>query len=120
MMGDGRLPGSRPRTESPMQRRPRAMTLECLEPREVPTGAVDTSFGTNGETLVQFDAYDAPNSIVRQPDGKYLVGGSTFGVGNDDFVMARLDTGAALDPTFGCGGKGRTDPGSNRAMPALF
>jgi uncharacterized delta-60 repeat protein len=103
-----------------MRARNRAIALERLESREVPTGAVDASFGTNGSTLVQFGAYDALNTIIRQADGNYLAAGSTYGLGNDDFVMARLDRNGALDPSFGDGGKVRTDLGHNDAIVSIL
>ncbi|MBK9761093.1 MAG: hypothetical protein IPO90_14255 [Flavobacteriales bacterium] len=71
-------------------------------------GGLDMSYGVNG-----FASVDVPNatmddearSAVVQPDGKLLIGGSTysFGVG-DEFTLVRLLPDGTLDSGFGTNG----------------
>src|SRR6185369_10994892 len=48
-------------------------------------------------------------AIVRQPDGKLVVGGSTSPGSNRDGFLARYNTDGTLDATFGTGGIVRID-----------
>jgi uncharacterized delta-60 repeat protein len=43
--------------------------------------------------------------MVRQPDGRIVLAGSTYATGGQrDFALARYTTAGVLDPTFGTGG----------------
>lgn len=43
--------------------------------------------------------------MVRQPDGRIVVAGSTYAAdGHHDFALARYTTAGVLDPSFGTGG----------------
>jgi uncharacterized delta-60 repeat protein len=74
--------------------------------RLMPTGALDTTFGTGGKAPIDFGGDDFGASIARQPNGRILVAGrsvptqtgAVVAVGGG--VVARLRTKGALDPDF--------------------
>ncbi len=70
-------------------------------------GTLDTTFGVNGITTVNFfDSLDQGVGIVQQPDGKLVVVGVVNGPGCTPCMgVVRLTTTGALDATFGSGGK---------------
>jgi len=77
------------------------------------SGDLDTSFGVNGKVVTGFGPNDSrATSIVVQPDGKMLAGGScqTFD-GSIHFALARYNPNGTLDTTFGANGK---------AVPRVF
>lgn len=83
-------------------------------------GAIDTTFGTNGHTLVTAGAGpDEAKAIVRDAMGRYLVAGSIEGMTNLDLGVARLTANGALDPTFGTNGVARFDLGGVDLIEAL-
>jgi uncharacterized delta-60 repeat protein len=66
-------------------------------------GAIDTSFGTGGTAIVPTGV----NSLVRQPDGKFVLLGAGAPASDLQFPQlfaVRLDADGALDPSFGVGG----------------
>jgi uncharacterized delta-60 repeat protein len=69
-------------------------------------GKLDTTFGTNGVTMVTFtDFINEPNSVAVQPDGDIVVVGfSETTSGGFNFAMARFTPNGQLDDTFGNGG----------------
>ncbi len=60
-------------------------------------GSPDNTFGTAGKSILSFGSWSHANSLVVQPDGKYLIGG--FG-GAGQFFIARTTVDGQLDPTF--------------------
>lgn len=73
-------------------------------------GTLDVLFGNQGCTSVAFDLGGGLNDdlydMALQTDGKVLlVGSAEWGGGDADFAIARLDSGGALDSSFGAGGK---------------
>jgi uncharacterized delta-60 repeat protein len=64
-------------------------------------GSIDTSFGSNGSTIVSFANREAFNAVAIQSDGKIVAGGSNDGA----FILARFLPDGTLDPSFGSGGK---------------
>jgi uncharacterized delta-60 repeat protein len=77
-------------------------------------GSLDTGFGTNGITKVDFasGSDDQAFDVAVQSDGKIVVVGSTLTTTNgDDFAIARLNTDGSLDTGFGTGGKVNIDFG---------
>jgi uncharacterized delta-60 repeat protein len=83
-----------------------AMTVTRL----MPSGSLDTGFGTNGTTAIDFGALaDLAGGAVLQPDGRIVVAGYTQAT--EDVAVARLTSGGALDPSFGAGGKATVDFG---------
>jgi uncharacterized delta-60 repeat protein len=73
-------------------------------------GTVDTSFGTNGLVDLQFAHNATSCSLLIQPDGKIVVGGSAgdeqtlFWFHVTDFALARFNADGSPDTTFGSGG----------------
>jgi uncharacterized delta-60 repeat protein len=67
-------------------------------------GSLDTSFGTGGKVKTSFGSNnDLANSVVIQPDGKILVGGSTSGGPGTgaDYALVRYNSDGSLDTSFG-------------------
>lgn len=91
-------------------------TVDFYMRKFTPTGAVDTSFGTNGVVRTNFHSrfdgvptYDIPQILKVQPDGKILFAGycptlepnpQTRAFGADACVM-RYNPNGTLDQTFG-------------------
>jgi uncharacterized delta-60 repeat protein len=68
-------------------------------------GTPDGSFGTGGITRTAVgNSEDIANAMVRQPDGRIVIAGSTYAGGQRDFALARYTTAGVLDPGFGTGG----------------
>ncbi len=68
-------------------------------------GDLDNSFDDDGRALVNFGNDDKGRSVAVQPDGKIVVGGFSNAPGANDFAVARLGPGGALDGSFGTGGR---------------
>jgi serralysin len=70
-------------------------------------GSVDTTFSGDGTTTVGFNGKaDNANDLIIQSDGKLLVMGSAFVVGNGtDLAAARFNSDGSLDTTFDSDGK---------------
>jgi len=76
--------------------------------RYTKNGALDTSFGTSGTVLTDFDSAsdDFATAVAIQPDGKIVVAGFSHAHGrNSDFALARYTASGKLDEGFGAGGK---------------
>lgn len=54
-------------------------------------GKPDSSFGTNGQTLVDFGASDVANALALDADGKIIAAGFARENGSNDFALARLN-----------------------------
>jgi uncharacterized delta-60 repeat protein len=77
-------------------------------------GSPDTSFGTGGRVLTEFDGNnDQAKSVMVQPDGKIVVAGNAqIGVvlaAEQDFAVVRYLSDGTLDASFGTGGKSTLD-----------
>ncbi|VXC14391.1 hypothetical protein [Massilia sp. 9I] len=69
-------------------------------------GTLDTSFGSNGETLVVFGSAVTTTGVLVGPDGAVVVTGSTPVAGSGtDFAVARLTANGSLDTGFNGSGK---------------
>ena len=73
-------------------------------------GALDSSFGTGGKVVTDFDANAVNEGALAaaiQPDGKIIAAGyvSLTSPGPGFFALARYNTNGSLDTTFGNGGK---------------
>ena len=81
--------------------------------RYASNGVLDTSFGTDGMTQIDFGSCcQSANKVLLQPDGKIItVGYANTESSDSDFLLARLTSDGSLDPTFGAGGKVRTSFG---------
>jgi uncharacterized delta-60 repeat protein len=82
--------------------------------RYTTTGALDTSFDTDGIVTTPFGlGDDYADDLKIQTDGKIVLAGSSDNGSNFDFALARYNTNGALDTTFGTGGKVITDFNAN-------
>ena len=69
-------------------------------------GGLDPSFGTGGKVTTKLGVNDYGNDLIRQPDGKLVVAGSsTQNVTLGDFALARYNANGSLDTSFGGTGK---------------
>ena len=65
-------------------------------------GRPDETFGDEGIQLGSFGAQDNEiNTIVIQPDGQILIGGTSLQGNRDLFAVARLEADGEFDETFG-------------------
>jgi uncharacterized delta-60 repeat protein len=81
--------------------------LEQLESRVLlNAGALDPTFGTNGEVTTQLSGGFAGVGVALQSDGKIVEAGTTqlSGMGGNSFALVRYTTSGALDTTFGNNG----------------
>ena len=72
--------------------------------RYTANGILDSSFGQNGMTIINFSSY----SIAIQDD-KILAAGYLYNNGTEDFALARYTANGALDASFGENGMVTTD-----------
>jgi uncharacterized delta-60 repeat protein len=82
-----------------------------------PNGALDTTFGTSGETISDFGPIadyfaDDATDIIILSDGKIVLVGDSDGAGYYDFLIARYNADGTLDTSFGAGGRTKTDLGN--------
>jgi uncharacterized delta-60 repeat protein len=85
-------------------------------------GKLDSSFGAGGKVLTDFQgSNDEGNALVRQPDGRVVVVGSTHdpATGLSSFGLARYRARGSLDATFGGDGRVITDFGSAAIAQAV-
>jgi uncharacterized delta-60 repeat protein len=70
------------------------------------TGALDSSFGTNGKvvSVIVNGNPGYPNEILLQPDGKIVGIGIAAPNGFERHLLVRYTASGALDPTFGTNG----------------
>jgi uncharacterized protein (TIGR02145 family)/uncharacterized delta-60 repeat protein len=70
------------------------------------TGALDTSFGSNGTRTIGGTGVDIARAVTTTSDGGYIIAGWTnsFGAGNDDMYIVKLTATGALDTSFGSNG----------------
>ena len=70
-----------------------------------PNGKLDRSFGQNGTEITLFTDYDVAESIAIDSQGRIVAGGFA----KRDLGLARYEPNGHLDPSFGDGGKVRTN-----------
>lgn len=64
-------------------------------------GTLDTSFGNGGVTIITIERLDREGFILIQPDGKYLLAGtSASNATGFNFTVVRFTTDGQLDTTF--------------------
>jgi uncharacterized delta-60 repeat protein len=81
--------------------------------RLMPDGALDTTFGTSGWTVLPvLAAADIIRAIALQPDGRILATGSASNGTNLDLAVMRFLESGQPDATFGTGGKRTFAPGT--------
>jgi uncharacterized delta-60 repeat protein len=81
------------------------------------TGTFDTSFNGTGKVVTAVSALDdGANSLIIQPDGKLVVGGSCYNnVSIEEFCVLRYTASGVLDITFNSTGILRIPLGSDSA-----
>jgi uncharacterized delta-60 repeat protein len=92
-----------------------ALLVTFAAPSAAAPGQLDPSFGVGGTVVTEFpSSYSGARAVAIQADGRIVAAG--FAHTNDsiisDFALTRYDSSGALDPTFGTGGRVRTDFGS--------
>ena len=82
--------------------------------RYTTSGRLDVGFGRGGKVVTDLGTNDdqAP-AVAVQADGKIVVAGVSGDHVAADFALVRYTPGGRLDPTFGAGGKVRTDFGTH-------
>ena len=82
--------------------------------RYQPTGALDLTFGGDGQVFTPFAAYsqETIQALLLQPDGKIIAAGDTSDGYNVDFALVRYATNGTVDRTFACGDYTQTDFGA--------
>ena len=92
--------------------------------RYTPTGALDTTFGTNGITNTSFAGFIfTPFGFAVQKNGDILVAGEALGrgeAGRMEFGLARYTSNGILDTTFGNGGLVTTLVGVRTDIPTAM
>jgi uncharacterized delta-60 repeat protein len=78
--------------------------------RYLPTGKLDTTFGTGGLASTGFAGGESGTGVALQPDGKIIWVGSqgnpSFPAGGTfSFAVARFNANGSLDTSFGTGGQ---------------
>jgi uncharacterized delta-60 repeat protein len=80
--------------------------------RLLPSGALDTRFGSGGAVTTDLDVWDVGASdLAIQRDGKIVVGGSSldtrliFGWSDENMFLARFNANGSMDDSFGDDGK---------------
>jgi uncharacterized delta-60 repeat protein len=83
-----------------------------LVARYRPNGKLDRSFGEGGAITTPFTDFDQAESVAIDSQGRIVAGGYA----KRDLALARYEPNGGLDPSFGDGGKVRTNlPGSAAA-----
>ncbi len=71
------------------------------------TGIIDSSFGKNGLSIIDFGYDEYMSSLVIQPDGKIIAAGYSddFLYQNEFYILARISQAGLLDSSFNHNGK---------------
>ncbi|HUM47679.1 MAG TPA: delta-60 repeat domain-containing protein [Chitinophagales bacterium] len=78
-----------------------------------PDGSPDSSFNTTGYLVMDYNSeFNYGWTLDLRPDGRILVGGSTFENGSFKVFLLQLLGDGTLDPAFGTGGITTLYPGS--------
>jgi len=83
--------------------------------RVTPSGAVDTTFGDGGRTVIRYGLYQDHyvHDLALTPDGRILVGGYAQASGRATAALARLTADGEYDTEFAADGS-TTIPGDER------
>ncbi len=68
-------------------------------------GLADTSFGNNGSITTDIGNTEFSKCIILQPDGKFLVGGTTLISSIPNIFIARYNSNGTLDNSFNSNGR---------------
>lgn len=83
------------------------LTDFLVESRSEVNANLNTSFGTNGQSIVNINPSDTYYEVIFQTDGKILACGTTGSVGIGaarDFVVSRFNANGTLDLSWGTNG----------------
>ncbi|MBI4238117.1 MAG: Ig-like domain-containing protein [Deltaproteobacteria bacterium] len=95
------------------------VTRDFLLLRYTATGALDTTFGTNGRVVTDVGYDNQLTRLVVATDGKIWAAGSRYGAqATNPFVLARYNSDGSLDTTFSDDGY-LTYGGSNTAVTGI-
>lgn len=72
--------------------------------RYLPSGMLDTTFGTRGIVYTVLSQIDFSNDAIIQKDGKILVAGASYNGANLDIVVLKYNSNGSLDNTFNLNG----------------
>jgi uncharacterized delta-60 repeat protein len=87
-------------------------------PLPLPSGSLDTSFGTGGKvTTVLGTNYSSASAVAVQTDGKIVAAGASYDGTCWAFGLARYNVDGSLDTSFGTGGKVTTAFGTVSDTP---
>ncbi len=79
---------------------------DCFIARYFSNGSIDSTFGTDGNTIIDFGEFEGFSSSVIQPDGKIVAAGSTVNISEEsDIILVRFNADGTPDDTFGEEGK---------------
>ena len=67
-------------------------------------GSIDQSFGNNGIVTTDISGNAIVETILLQPDGKILAGGTAWSISNGNFLFVRYNSDGSLDNSFGFNG----------------
>jgi uncharacterized delta-60 repeat protein len=83
----------------------------CAFARYDVNGSIDSSFGTEGNLIIDFTKgdYDHASGLAVQPDGKIVASVVALNGTNYNFAALRLNRNGTLDNSFGVKGKVTTD-----------
>jgi uncharacterized delta-60 repeat protein len=71
-----------------------------------PDGTLDSSFGSNGYSIIDYDESEFINAMGIQPDGKILLAGSSNKIGVSTYMLiVRLNKDGSADKSFGNDGE---------------
>ncbi|MFN0037183.1 MAG: T9SS type A sorting domain-containing protein [Saprospiraceae bacterium] len=70
-----------------------------------PGGSLDNTFSFDGKLTTAVGEESAGYSVLIQPDGKIVVGGSGGASGNSDMALVRYNSDGTLDASFSTDGK---------------
>ncbi|MFT3793312.1 T9SS type A sorting domain-containing protein [Flavobacterium sp.] len=81
-------------------------------------GTLDTTFGTNGKTVIEPGITSFCSALAIQSDDKILLAGHTLSpfTQNNEFVVSRFNADGSIDQDFGTNGFTRTAVGSGSSV----
>jgi uncharacterized delta-60 repeat protein len=80
-------------------------TNDVLVMRFNANGSVDTTFDSDGRVVINGPGNDIGQALALQADGKIVVAGYTNVLGDNDFLVVRLNVNGSLDGTFNGDGR---------------
>ncbi|MFN2509038.1 MAG: delta-60 repeat domain-containing protein [Chthoniobacterales bacterium] len=89
------------------------ITVDFAVARYELNGTLDTTFGSDGKTVIDFGSFlQTAQKVLLQPDGKIVtVGYANTESSDSDFLLARCNPDGSLDSSFGADGRVRASFG---------